>query len=70
MKSLPDVVMNGDPEQHYPGMDMPFFGGGGDRMQGRDWGLNSRLRTGEQALYCLSYPSGPFCSGYFGNGVL
>lgn len=25
MKSLPDVVMNGDPEHHYPGMDMPFL---------------------------------------------
>lgn len=25
MKGLPDVVMNGDPEHHYPGMDMPFL---------------------------------------------
>nr|XP_040131369.1 cysteine desulfurase, mitochondrial [Ictidomys tridecemlineatus] len=24
-KSLPDVVMNGDPEHHYPGMDIIFF---------------------------------------------
>lgn len=24
MKSLPDVVMNGDPEHHYPGMNKPF----------------------------------------------
>lgn len=23
MSSLPDVVMNGDPQQHYPGMGMP-----------------------------------------------
>lgn len=25
MRSLPDVVMNGDPEHHYPGVDMPFL---------------------------------------------
>lgn len=25
MKNLPDVVMNGDPEHHYPGIDMPFL---------------------------------------------
>lgn len=25
MKSLPDVVMNGDPEHHYPGMVVPIL---------------------------------------------
>lgn len=25
MTSLPDVVMNGDQEHHYPGVDMPFL---------------------------------------------
>lgn len=25
MKSLPDVVMNGDPEHHYPGTDVPIL---------------------------------------------
>jgi hypothetical protein len=25
---------------------------------------------GKQALYCFSHTSSPFCSGYFGDGVL
>jgi hypothetical protein len=32
------------------------------------WTQGSTLA--KQALYCLSHTSTPFCSGYFGDGVL
>jgi hypothetical protein len=36
-------------------------------------GLGFKLKTSnleKQVLYCLSHTSSPFCSGYFGDGVL
>jgi hypothetical protein len=35
-----------------------------------DWSLNSGLHTWKQVLYHLNHTSSPFCSGYFGDGVL
>jgi hypothetical protein len=31
------------------------------------WG---QVLFAKQALYCLNHTSSPFCSGYFGDGVL
>jgi hypothetical protein len=33
-------------------------------------GVELRDHACKQALYCLSHTSSPFCSGYFGDGVL
>jgi hypothetical protein len=34
-----------------------------------DWGLTLDFGFAEQALYCLSHTSSPFCSDYFGDGA-
>jgi hypothetical protein len=31
--------------------------------------LTQGFALAKQAIYCLSHTSGPFCSGYFGDGV-